>query len=249
MTVSPGSRWGIVGENGRGKSTLLHVLAGLLIPDDGAVQRVGTLALATQEMPDHDERTVGAVIDEHLAAARAAMQRLDEATEAMAAGRPGADQDYGEALDLAQAGLASAAGEDDAGPVRREDRREIVVLVREYRPGVVTVGFHHPDRVVPAEHDHRPVRREPGVVSRSLAVACPLGQLSQIGSVGVDHADGAPGDKHDAGAVRGELGVPSVVIGRHLLEIPGKLPQPLHICSPGRGHAPRVGRRSAFPGS
>ncbi|MFD6392883.1 ABC-F family ATP-binding cassette domain-containing protein [Nocardia sp. NPDC060259] len=102
LTVSPGSRWGIVGENGRGKSTLLHVLAGLLTPDDGAVQRVGTLALATQEMPDHDERTVGAVIDEHLAAARAAMQRLDEATEAMAAGRPGADQDYSEALDLAQ---------------------------------------------------------------------------------------------------------------------------------------------------
>ncbi|MGW6421886.1 ABC-F family ATP-binding cassette domain-containing protein [Nocardia sp. NPDC055053] len=102
MTVSPGSRWGIVGENGRGKSTLLHVLAGLLTPDDGAVRRVGTLALATQEMPDHDERTVGAVIDEHLAAARAAMRRLDEATEAMAAGRPGADQDYSEALDLAQ---------------------------------------------------------------------------------------------------------------------------------------------------
>lgn len=102
MTVSPGSRWAIVGENGRGKSTLLHVLAGLLVPDDGVVRRVGTLALATQEMPDHDERTVGDVIDEHLADAREAMRGLDAATEVMAEGRPGADEEYSAALDLAQ---------------------------------------------------------------------------------------------------------------------------------------------------
>lgn len=102
LSVSPGARWAVVGENGRGKSTLLHVLAGDLAPDQGTVARVGTLALATQEMPDHDERTVGAVIDEHLAAARAAMRALDEATEAMTEGRPGADEDYSAALDLAQ---------------------------------------------------------------------------------------------------------------------------------------------------
>ncbi|WP_280382834.1 ABC-F family ATP-binding cassette domain-containing protein [Nocardia wallacei] len=102
MTVSPGSRWGIVGENGRGKSTLLHVLAGELAPDSGHVQRVGTLALATQEMPDHDDRTVGDVVDEHLAAARAAMDRLDAATAALTDERPGADREYSEALDLVQ---------------------------------------------------------------------------------------------------------------------------------------------------
>ncbi|APE33531.1 hypothetical protein BOX37_05605 [Nocardia mangyaensis] len=38
----------------------------------------------------------------HLAAARAAVRRLDEATAALADGRPGADQDYSDALDLAQ---------------------------------------------------------------------------------------------------------------------------------------------------
>lgn len=102
LTVAPGARWAVVGENGRGKSTLLHVLAGLLTPDEGTVARVGTLALATQEMPDHDDRTVGAVVDEHLAAARAAMRDLDAATEAMAQGEPGADEDYSAALDLAQ---------------------------------------------------------------------------------------------------------------------------------------------------
>ncbi|MFE3445815.1 ATP-binding cassette domain-containing protein [Nocardia sp. NPDC059180] len=102
MTVSPGSRWGIVGENGRGKSTLLHVLAGLLAPDEGSVQRIGTLALATQEMPDQDRRTVGDVIDEQLAAARAAIIRLDAAADALAEGVSGAEQEYNEALDLAQ---------------------------------------------------------------------------------------------------------------------------------------------------
>ncbi|MCM6774627.1 ATP-binding cassette domain-containing protein [Nocardia sp. CDC159] len=102
MTVSPRSRWGIVGENGRGKSTLLHVLAGVLEPDAGVVHRVGTLALATQEMPGHDERTVGDVVDEQLAAARAALTRLDRATAALSAGAPGADEEYSAALDLVQ---------------------------------------------------------------------------------------------------------------------------------------------------
>ncbi|MFI6483442.1 ABC-F family ATP-binding cassette domain-containing protein [Nonomuraea sp. NPDC050663] len=102
MTVTPRSRWGVVGENGRGKSTLLHVLAGELAPDQGNVQLVGTLALATQEMPDHDERTIGDVVDEQLAATRAAMERLDEATAGLADGRPGADEEYSQALDLVQ---------------------------------------------------------------------------------------------------------------------------------------------------
>lgn len=102
MTVSPRSRWAIVGENGRGKSTLLHVLAGTLTPDEGSVHRTGTLALATQELPDHDDRTIGDVIDEQLAAIRMAMHRLDQATVALAEERPGADEDYSAALELVQ---------------------------------------------------------------------------------------------------------------------------------------------------
>ncbi|CAM5249044.1 ABC-F family ATP-binding cassette domain-containing protein [Streptomyces aurantiogriseus] len=103
MKVSPGSRWGIVGENGRGKSTLLHVLAGTLPPDEGTVRRVGTLALAEQEMPAEDERTVGDAVDEHLADARTALRRLDVAAAALAEERPGAAQDYADALEAAQA--------------------------------------------------------------------------------------------------------------------------------------------------
>ncbi|MGW2385243.1 ABC-F family ATP-binding cassette domain-containing protein [Streptomyces sp. NPDC001658] len=103
MKVSPRSRWGVVGENGRGKSTLLHVLAGVLAPDEGSVQRVGTLALAEQEMPAEDDRTVGDVIDEHLADARAALHWLDSAAAALAEGLPGAEREYTDALEAAQA--------------------------------------------------------------------------------------------------------------------------------------------------
>ncbi|OLT36911.1 ABC transporter [Actinomadura sp. CNU-125] len=103
MSVSPGARWGIVGENGRGKTTLLHVLAGVLAPDDGAVQRAGTLGIAEQAMPAADGATVGDEIDAELADARAALRAFDEATAALTDGRPGADDAYTAALDAAEA--------------------------------------------------------------------------------------------------------------------------------------------------
>jgi ATPase subunit of ABC transporter with duplicated ATPase domains len=52
LTVSPGSRVGVVGPNGIGKSTLLRVLAGLEAPDAGTVTREPTglgVAYLTQE--------------------------------------------------------------------------------------------------------------------------------------------------------------------------------------------------------
>ena len=54
LVLTPTSRVAIVGENGRGKTTLLHVLAGTLPPDRGTVQRIGTLALGEQEMSAAD---------------------------------------------------------------------------------------------------------------------------------------------------------------------------------------------------
>ena len=62
LTVTPASRVAIVGENGRGKSTLLHVLAGTLTPDSGTVQRIGTIGVAEQEMDASDQRTGGQAI-------------------------------------------------------------------------------------------------------------------------------------------------------------------------------------------
>src|SRR5664279_6453554 len=53
LTVGPGTRLGVIGPNGTGKSTLLQLLAGILKPDDGSV----TL--------DPPSATVGYLAQEH----------------------------------------------------------------------------------------------------------------------------------------------------------------------------------------
>ncbi|MGQ4267807.1 ATP-binding cassette domain-containing protein [Nocardiopsis changdeensis] len=102
MTVTPRSRWGVVGENGRGKSTLLQVLTGALEPDRGTVRRIGTIGHAEQEMHTTGGRTVGDLIDIELADARTALAALDAAAARMARGEPGADTDYTAALTAAE---------------------------------------------------------------------------------------------------------------------------------------------------
>ncbi len=102
LAVTPSSRVAIVGENGRGKSTLLHVLAGTLPPDSGTVQRTGTLGLAEQEMTAADHRTVGQAVAEATAAPSAALAALDSATRALADGDDGAAERYASALELAE---------------------------------------------------------------------------------------------------------------------------------------------------
>ncbi|WP_329558002.1 ATP-binding cassette domain-containing protein [Streptomyces uncialis] len=101
VTVSARSRIAVVGENGRGKTTLLHVLAGLLTPDNGTVHRAGTIGLARQELSARDGETVGTLTSEALAASLAALTALDEATRAMTEGDPSADDRYASALDAA----------------------------------------------------------------------------------------------------------------------------------------------------
>ncbi|MET8869682.1 ABC-F family ATP-binding cassette domain-containing protein [Nonomuraea sp. NPDC004580] len=102
VTVSAGDRLGVVGENGRGKTTLLQVLAGTLAPDAGTVHRVGTIGVADQEMPVGDDRTVGDLIDAELAQVRAALRAFESATLALAEERPGAEQAYATALEAAE---------------------------------------------------------------------------------------------------------------------------------------------------
>ncbi|MFI7063129.1 ABC-F family ATP-binding cassette domain-containing protein [Kribbella sp. NPDC050124] len=103
LTVSAGDRLGVVGENGRGKTTLLQILAGRLAPDSGQVHRAGALGIADQEMPIADDRTVGDLIDVELADIRAALAALDAATAALAEARPDADDEYAEALSAVEA--------------------------------------------------------------------------------------------------------------------------------------------------
>ncbi|MEV0339041.1 ABC-F family ATP-binding cassette domain-containing protein [Nocardia sp. NPDC050713] len=101
LTVSTRSRLAIVGENGRGKTTLLHVLAGLQPPDGGTVGRVGTIGVAQQAIPCRAEETVGALVAETIEPATRALRELDTATIMLADSAPGADDAYAAALDAA----------------------------------------------------------------------------------------------------------------------------------------------------
>jgi macrolide transport system ATP-binding/permease protein len=103
LAAAAGDRVAVVGENGRGKTTLLRVLAGDLLPHRGEVRRAGSLGVADQRIPLGPEATVGELVDLELAAVRGALARLDAATTALADGRPGADDAYAAALAEAEA--------------------------------------------------------------------------------------------------------------------------------------------------
>ncbi|MGW6446820.1 ABC-F family ATP-binding cassette domain-containing protein [Lentzea sp. NPDC055074] len=96
LTVSAGQRLGIIGENGRGKTTLLRLLAGDLAPDQGTVTRHGSLSLVQQEMPFHQGETVGDLLAEALRESREALSELD------AAAAPFDEQRYEKALSHAE---------------------------------------------------------------------------------------------------------------------------------------------------
>ncbi|MBE7324091.1 ABC-F family ATP-binding cassette domain-containing protein [Nocardioides sp. Y6] len=102
LTVTPGDRLAVVGENGRGKTSLLHLLAGRLVPDSGEVRRLGTLALAEQEM-EPGEGTVGDAVATAIAPSLEALDRLDAAAHGLADGSGRAEEAYARALADAEA--------------------------------------------------------------------------------------------------------------------------------------------------
>lgn len=103
LTVTATDRIGIVGENGRGKTTLLHVLAGDLPPTSGTVARQGSIAVARQEMPIDGDRTVAHAVASSIATELAAVAAVDEAADALATDAPGAADAYQHALEHALA--------------------------------------------------------------------------------------------------------------------------------------------------
>lgn len=152
LTVTASSRIAVVGENGRGKSTLLQVLDGTLTPDGGTVQRIGTLAVAEQEMSADDDRTVGQTIADAIAEPLAALASLDEAARSISAGGAGTDERYAAALEHAE-GL-------DAWDAERRVRRALNALDAETDParllGDLSVGQRYRVRLaclLGADHD------------------------------------------------------------------------------------------------
>ncbi|WP_447009660.1 ABC-F family ATP-binding cassette domain-containing protein [Saccharothrix hoggarensis] len=101
LVAAAGDRVAVVGENGRGKTTLLRVLAGDLPVDRGDVVRAGSVGVADQQIPPVD--TVGDLIDLELTAVRAAQARLEHAAQALTDGRPDAGDAYAAALAEAEA--------------------------------------------------------------------------------------------------------------------------------------------------
>ena len=101
LTVAPGARTGVVGPNGVGKSTLLAVLAGALVPDTGTVSLsppTATVGLLPQEPERRAGETVAAFL-ERRTGVTAAQAALDAATEALTRSEAGADDAYSGALE------------------------------------------------------------------------------------------------------------------------------------------------------
>jgi ATPase subunit of ABC transporter with duplicated ATPase domains len=101
FTVAPGHRIGVVGPNGTGKSTLLRILAGLVVPEHGSVElapRSATVGLLPQEPDRSPGESVAAFVARRTGVGPATVE-LDAATAAMAAGETGADDRYSAALD------------------------------------------------------------------------------------------------------------------------------------------------------
>jgi len=99
LAVSPGSRTGVVGPNGVGKSTLLAALAGELEPDTGSVAlspRSATVGLLPQEPDRRPGETLSAFLARRTGVA-AAQAQLDAATDALTNGTDGPD--YSAALE------------------------------------------------------------------------------------------------------------------------------------------------------
>jgi len=98
--VARGDRIALVGDNGVGKSTLLHLLAGADAPSAGAVRRIGEVRIAF--LPQHArldaDGTLWEAMEAPFAPLRAVERRLRALEQAMAEGEPDDLHEYDDLL-------------------------------------------------------------------------------------------------------------------------------------------------------
>ncbi|MPS29619.1 ATP-binding cassette domain-containing protein [Pigmentiphaga sp.] len=95
FSVEAGERVGLIGRNGTGKSSLLKLLDGRSVPDDGSISRQDGLKVATVEQePVFDESgTVFDAVSEGLAKGRDLLRAYQRLTHDLAEATGGADHD------------------------------------------------------------------------------------------------------------------------------------------------------------
>ena len=101
LSVGPGTRLGVLGPNGVGKTTLLRILAGLNQPDGGQVSLLPpstTVGYLAQEREADQSETVSEYLARRTGVSQAQAD-LDRAASGLAAGQEGADTAYADALE------------------------------------------------------------------------------------------------------------------------------------------------------
>ncbi|WP_316743498.1 ABC-F family ATP-binding cassette domain-containing protein [Streptomyces sp. MK7] len=101
LVVAPGDVIGLVGANGAGKSTLLRLLAGLDAPEQGELT-LSPPAATVGHLPQEPDRRPGETVRRFLArrtGVAEAQRAMDEATQALVDGVPGADDRYASSLE------------------------------------------------------------------------------------------------------------------------------------------------------
>ncbi len=83
VTVPPGARVGLIGENGVGKSTLLRLLAGVEEPDGGSIRRPERTGFLWQEAPVDPAATIEQLLDAYTAELRAIEREVADAAAAV----------------------------------------------------------------------------------------------------------------------------------------------------------------------
>src|SRR5690606_24837480 len=86
LNFLPGAKIGVVGPNGAGKSSVLRIMAGLDVPNNGEafLQPGATVGILQQEPPLNEEKTVRGNVEEGMGEIFAKVQRYNEIAELMA---------------------------------------------------------------------------------------------------------------------------------------------------------------------